>query len=182
METRRLICHPGAVAVAVQNLRVDLDVLPQGHLHFHYELTADLSQIRIPAPLLPRMTDGLWKHTCFEAFIAAEGEAEYHEFNFSPSGQWAAYAFSGYRVRRPWTAIQAPRITSVQTSHGIQLDTHIAAIDFPPNSGSTAFQIGLAAVIETNDGRHSYWALHHPASNPDFHHREGFRITVHSHR
>ena len=34
--------------------------------------------------------------------------------------------------------------------------------------------IGLTAVIETATGAKSYWALHHPAEKPDFHHRNGF--------
>jgi hypothetical protein len=28
-------------------------------------------------------------------------------------------------------------------------------------------------VLETLDGQLSYWALHHPAERPDFHHRAG---------
>ena len=31
-------------------------------------------------------------------------------------------------------------------------------------------RVGLSAVIEEADGRLSYWALHHPAERPDFHH------------
>ena len=43
-------------------------------------------------------TDGLWRHTCFEAFIAAAVRPEYWEYNLSPSGAWAAYHFTGYRA------------------------------------------------------------------------------------
>ena len=32
----------------------------------------------------------------------------------------------------------------------------------------------MSAVIETDDGRLSYWALAHPAPQPDFHHRAGW--------
>ena len=28
------------------------------------------------------------------------------------------------------------------------------------------------------DGSHSYWALHHPAALPDFHHRDGFTLEL----
>ena len=41
--------------------------------------------------------DVLWQHTCFEAFVAPAGAPGYHEFNFSPSLDWAIYRFSAYR-------------------------------------------------------------------------------------
>jgi hypothetical protein len=44
---------------------------------------------------------GLWEHTCFEAFVAADGAAAYHEMNLAPSGAWAAFAFRGYRDGGP---------------------------------------------------------------------------------
>ena len=45
--------------------------------------------------------DDLWQHTCFELFIGAKNDAEYYEFNFSPSGEWAAYEFRNYRDGEP---------------------------------------------------------------------------------
>jgi hypothetical protein len=33
-------------------------------------------------------------------------------------------------------------------------------------------------VIEDDQGRISYWALAHPASKPDFHHRDGFALVL----
>jgi hypothetical protein len=44
-----------------------------------------------------RRADDLWRTTCFELFIQAEGESGYREWNFAPNGSWAAYDFSGYR-------------------------------------------------------------------------------------
>ena len=38
--------------------------------------------------------------------------------------------------------------------------------------------LGLTAVIEAQDGHLSYWALHHPAAQPDFHHRGGWTARV----
>ncbi len=43
-----------------------------GLLQFHYRLDADMARLRVPARREPRQVDELWKHTCFEAFIAAE--------------------------------------------------------------------------------------------------------------
>ena len=59
---------------------------------------ARCSALLVPAPAPPVRTDGLWRHTCFEAFIAPAGSSEYWEYNFSPSGAWAAYHFTAYRT------------------------------------------------------------------------------------
>ena len=66
-------------------------------------------------------TDELWRHTCFEAFLRGPSSAEYYEFNFAPSTQWAAYKFSGYRSEmRVATEINAPRIAvEAQREHYI---------------------------------------------------------------
>jgi hypothetical protein len=170
----KLACHTGTACLAVQRLNVELETLRNGNLRLRYALTGDPAQLLIPAPLPPEMADGLWQHTCFEAFIAAEGDDRYHEFNFSPSGQWAAYAFSGYRVHRDWTASRTPGINFTLTDKRLLLEADIAAEDLPSNLRNKPFELGLAAVIETADGQRSYWALHHPAANPDFHHRGGF--------
>ena len=59
--------------------------------------SADLAALRLPEPRPAVRTDGLWRHSCFEAFIGHGGARDYWEYNFSPSGAWAAYHFTGYR-------------------------------------------------------------------------------------
>ena len=178
MTENDLICHPDTVCSATGLLSVGFESLPEGHLKLRYELTGELTQLRIPAPQTPQMTDGLWEHTCFEAFIAVAGEAGYHEFNFSPSGQWAAYAFSDYRVRSTWTTSQPPSISLVNTDEHVLLEAVIAAADLPENLTGKPFQLNLTAVLEANDDSRSYWALHHPNAQPDFHHRAGFILSL----
>ncbi|MGD2056793.1 MAG: hypothetical protein PVJ15_08295, partial [Gammaproteobacteria bacterium] len=68
-----------------------------GWLALGFALEGELSALRIPEWLAPRRADHLWRHTCFEAFVMAGAGPGYREFNFSPSGEWAAYAFQGYR-------------------------------------------------------------------------------------
>ncbi len=46
------------------------------------------------------------------------------------------------------------------------------------SAGRPGLEVGITAVIEHSDGVLSYWALHHPAAEADFHHRGGFRIQV----
>jgi hypothetical protein len=36
----------------------------------------------------------------------------------------------------------------------------------------------VSAVIEENSGAKSYWALKHPPGKPDFHHADGFDLTL----
>ena len=178
MLNKSLACHPETAFTAVQTVQVKVERQPQGDLHLSYVVTGDLAQIRIPTPQPPIATEGLWEHTCFELFIAVEGEAGYHEFNFSPSGQWAAYMFSDYRERCAWAIGKAPAISFAQTHGQLLLETVIAANDLPRNIATKPLQLGLTAVIEANDGNNSYWALYHPAVRPDFHHRAGFILSL----
>lgn len=178
MVNKTLICHTGTMSSAVRIVQVKVGLQPQDALYLSYELTGDLAQIRIPAPQQPIATDGLWEHTCFEVFVGVEGETGYHEFNFSPSGQWAAYAFNDYRVRCDWTVSKAPAVSFSQTDGHLLLETVIAAADLPQNNAGKPLQLGLTAVIEANDGSRSYWALHHPEARPDFHDRAGFILSL----
>ena len=178
MVNQRLTCHTDTVTTALWIVDVNIRPQPQGSLSLSYKLTGDLAQIRIPATQSSIAKDGLWEHTCFEAFIAVEGEARYHELNFSPSGQWAAYSFSAYRVRNLWTASQRPAIRFVKSEGLLLLEAVIVAADLPQNMADKPLQLGLAAVIEASDGSLSYWALHHPEDRPDFHDRGGFILSL----
>lgn len=169
-----LHCHSSTPCPSVLSLYAEATRLADGSLHLRYILTAKLADLRIPSPLPASVADGLWEHTCFEAFIGAQNEDSYHEFNFSPSSQWAAYAFSTYRERVTWASAHDPRISITQTDSELRLEAFIAAADLPPNPAGKPLQLGLTAVLEMQDGSKSYWALEHPAKRPDFHHRNGF--------
>jgi len=174
----RLICHPGTTCPAVSELQVEIELDHNGNLQLRYQLTGDLTCLYIPAPEQPAAIDGLWEHTCFEAFTTLEGEESYHEFNFSPSGQYAGYAFSHYRIRTQWMPTFAPDITCSKSNKIYQLQTMIASTDLPVNMAGKPFQLGLSAVIESHDGSLSYWALHHPSARPDFHCRDGWILSI----
>ncbi|MCX7097031.1 MAG: DOMON-like domain-containing protein [Methylococcales bacterium] len=173
-----LVCHPDTPSTAVVALQVSAQFQPQGQLLLRYELTGKLAQLRIPIPQAPTAVDGLWEHTCFEVFVGVEGDDTYHEFNFSPSGQWAAYGFSGYRQRSAWAASQPPAIRVNQLDGQLRMDAQIATADLPKNTGDFMLQLGLTAVVEQVDGSRSYWALHHPEAQPDFHQRAGFILSL----
>ena len=167
--------HPATPCPAVARLSVQASAAAGAHgplLLLRYVLQGDLAALRWPALAPPGPADGLWQHTCFEAFIGSPTSSAYHEFNFAPNGQWASYAFASERVRSP----SAPAIRPLRLARQRQRDTCTleVALPAPTPAAGPASLLGLSAVIETQDGALSYWALHHPAPQPDFHHRGGW--------
>jgi hypothetical protein len=176
---RALVCHPATPCALPLQISVSLAAAGSEAgpgLLLRYTLRGDVSRLRIPEPAPPGPADGLWQRTCFEAFVARADETAYREFNFSPSGRWAAYRFSAERERDASAeATQTPVVPDLQLERGPDGLTLLAwlplhALPFP----APALAIGLTAVIETTDGQLSYWALRHPGERPDFHHRGGF--------
>lgn len=175
-----LLSHPRTPCAAVEALEARVDVASDGTLGLRYRLHGDLARLRIPSPRPPARVDGLWAHTCFECFVAAPGRAAYREFNFSPSGEWAAYAFRAYRERADGAASAlavAPRMALHADGARLELDVRVHAAALPADSFD-GLQLGLTAVIEDRDGKCSYWALRHPGPAPDFHLRDGFALTT----
>ncbi len=175
-----LLCHPATPAPVVRLIEAHVSFRPDGGITFAYRLRGDMARLLVPQQQRPAHTDLLWEHTCFEAFAGVRGESAYREFNFSPSGQWAAYAFSDYRQRdESFELIDAPQITTRLYAGRLEVDAILAPNALP--SAADTIQIGLSAVVEAADivdGSHSYWALHHPAARPDFHHRAAFTLEV----
>lgn len=173
-----LLAHPAMPHPDVKSLEVNVELTPEGDLVLLYQLNADLTQFIIPVTKPAAQTDGLWEHVCFEAFIAVVGQPDYLEYNFAPSGQWAAYAFSDYRVRRERTFSQTPKLDIIQMPEQLLMLAIINAKDLPVNPQALPLAIGLATVLEAVDTSLSYWALQHPLQNPDFHHRSGFTLLI----
>ncbi len=125
---------------------------------------APIGRFVIPEAAEEARADGLWKTTCFEAFLRHPGDDGYREWNFSPSGEWAAYDFAGYRDGRADSELAHPPYIRLQDSlTWWQLGVTIALDEGP-------WQLALAAVLEEEDGTKSYWALVHPdGAKPDFH-------------
>jgi hypothetical protein len=119
----------------------------------------------IPEPGEPGRTDGLWQTTCFEAFLRAEGEQGYREWNFAPSSQWAAYDFSAYRSDMANAEVAlSPYVRMEDNLTWWALGATIAV------EAGEDWHLGLTAVLEEKDGTKSYWALAHPSGEkPDFH-------------
>lgn len=154
-----------------------------GRLQLEFQLHGDLQQIRLAAvdatsAHLPVRRDELWRHTCLELFARAGESPDYLELNFALNGDWAAYAFDDYRAGQ--RAIDASNCVVHLVRHDADLQVHISLL--VPLLAATArvdtWHLGLAAVIESQDGVLSYWALHHPRRQPDFHDPAGFSCAL----
>lgn len=178
-----LLPHPvaerGAVQGLVQELAVGVARLPGELLTLGYRLQGDLDALRLPESRPPLRTDGLWRHTCFEAFIGHAGSGEYWEFNFSPSSAWAAYHFSSYREgMAPLMKGAAPDIRVHAGDDTVTLEATLDLSWLARSPAGLGLRLGLAAVVEDKAQVLSYWALKHPSGKPDFHHADGFAIDL----
>jgi len=150
-----------------------------GVLVVTFSLDGTLERLRIPAPRPARIAPALWEHTCFEAFVAMADAPAYHEFNWAPSGEWAAHAFRAYRDGRPLEdEALAPSIAVRYPEGRLELDAMLRLDHLSPAHSDAALRLALAAVVEETDGRLSYWALRHPSGRPDFHHADGFALRL----
>ena len=177
-QTVELQCHPTTRAQSVRGIQAQVGWGQGGALALTFSLTGDVVRFRIPTPQPSRRADGLLQHTCFEVFIRHEGEPGYYEFNFAPSGAWAAYAFSRYRDGAPLAQAVDPRIVVRRTEQRLELDALIRLECLPLVPLRARLQLALSAVIEDEQGGLSYWALTHPPGKPDFHHPDAFVLEL----
>jgi hypothetical protein len=171
-----LIAHPHSAAAAV-TVSASAELERGARITLEYSLAGDLASTAIARRAPSARAERLWEHTCFEAFIAPTAGARYYELNFSPSTEWAAYAFDGYRQgMRPLELAVPPTVRVAETKNelrvtaGIELDV-LAEAPWP-------WRIGLTAVVEDHAGRRAYYALEHPRDKPDFHDAAGFALLL----
>lgn len=113
-----------------------------------------------------RRADGLWQETCFELFIRSPGDAGYVELNLSPSEQWAAYDFVGYRSGMAERSMpRTPDCTVRSGGNMLIFDASVPLAGLP----ALPWELGISAVIVEDDGTKSLWALRHGDGEADFH-------------
>jgi hypothetical protein len=171
---RQLLKHPDSCSSVAGNIEVEVMRPGVNSLVLTYIVTGKMSDVRMPPVTVAAHRDGLWRHTCFEAFVRASSGDEYYEFNFAPSTQWAAYRFSSYRSgMRIAAEISTPSIEvrSSPDCYTLQASLDLDSLSLPRKA---LWRLGLSAVIEDISGRKSYWALMHPAGKPDFHDADSF--------
>jgi hypothetical protein len=170
MPSAALERHPATPCSALRGIKASIAREPES-VRVAYVLEGDIDRLRIPPPRPPRIAERLWQHTCCELFIAREGVPGYREFNLSPSGEWAAYAFGRYREGELLTEI-ALEIAQRRAPDRLELSASV------PFEGEARLRIGLSAVVEDESGALSYWALRHAPGKPDFHHPDAFAMKL----
>jgi hypothetical protein len=174
-----LILHPESSCRAVTGIEVEAARPRPGVLVLTYTVSGRMGGLALPVPAAPARADDLWRHTCFEAFVAAPSGAGYTEFNFAPSTAWAAYAFSGYRAGKANVGdLAAPAIEVATGPSAFTLRATLELGGLPGLVPGGPWRVGLSAVIEESLGRISYWALAHPPGRADFHAACGFALSL----
>jgi len=147
-------------------------------LELFYRIEGEVSRLALPEAGPRERADGLWQHSCFEAFLQAEGGDAYLEFNFSPSGAWAAYRFGGRRRGGESPELTAPRTEVRRGPDWLAMNIQLSLAGIAEFARAAPISAGLAAVIEDEHGGHSYWALAHGAARPDFHDPATFTLRL----
>lgn len=167
--------HPDSRCFAAAHIEVSVARPRADSLVLSYIVSGKMNTVRIPPVMAGTRSDGLWRHTCFEAFVRTSSGPEYYEFNFAPSTQWAAYRFSSYRSGMCVAAeISAPpiEVRSSPDCYSLQASLELDCLSSLPRKA--LWKLGLSALIEDTSGHKSYWALAHPPGTPDFHHADCF--------
>ena len=160
-----LLLHPDSAPGAVTAIQVEVTRPGPRQLALRYLVSGDTAAILLPRSRPSERADGLWQHTCFEAFLA--NPPGYLEFNFSPSTEWAAYRFDRYRDGMRPANIAAPHIEVRQELDRFELT---AGLDLNGlGLDDLDWRLCLSAVVKSGDKSISYWALKHPPGEADFH-------------
>jgi len=176
-----LVAHPQTPATLPATLVAEVRTVSAAVLRCEYVLQADLTPLALPAWRAGERRDELWRHTCFEAFVSAPEESGYYEFNFSPSGDWAAYRFEDYRRGMTRALLgQAPAVQLDARPGRLALCATLELGGLGSLGRASGLRLALAAVLEDQQGALSYWALAHPPGKPDFHHPVGFTLELHA--
>lgn len=164
--------HPTTPTGLLRSFEASATRRADGGLTLRYRLAGQVGALQLPSG--EGRVDKLWEHSCFEAFVRAEGAENYVELNFAPDAQWAAYGFTSLRTGMHDLAIAPPRISFHADGEILALDVELPPLPLPPG----AWTCGLSAVVEDTAGAKTYWALTHPAAKPDFHHPAAFVLTL----
>ena len=154
-----------------------IDYTAPGPLDIQYQFSGELTEIAWPAATnKPQRKDKLWQQTCMELFIAEQHSERYFEFNFSPNGDWQSYEFLSCRslLGQPKN-IKPPIIDKLDNREGV---SYSVSLDITPLSLAMPLQLGLSTVLLQACGDLAYFSLLPQTDTPDFHLREGFKLTL----
>jgi hypothetical protein len=118
-----LVAHPDHAGRAIEFVTCSVAWRDAGYWAIEFVVAAPPAALKLPAAVPPERADGLWRATCFELFLRDPDDDSYLEFNFSPSGQWAAYHLDDYREGMRPLDVATPRIL---TSDSMQFASSMA--------------------------------------------------------
>lgn len=172
--TYQLVAHPDTPPLSVTAVAVELYLTSDDEAFFSF-IVRGASRLHLPQRSPSRRADNLSATTCFECFLKPVGDLAYYEFNFSPSGRWAAYKFDDYRSGGSDLILGEEPLVHRETGELDVEDCYTCDIDVDFSDVPwTKRLLGLSAVLEEEGGHKSYWALAHPPGKPDFHHADCF--------
>ena len=163
-----LLQHPSHLTTSVSHLEVSVHRIG-ANLSLRYVLSGNMAEILIPPPAPPSRVTGLWHHTCFELFIRAPEGPAYFEFNFAPSGEWAAFRLACYREGVADAEITPPDIRTHLGDRQLEVSVELDLSRLEELSADRPWRAGLSAIVEDRSHERSFWALAHPPGDPDFH-------------
>jgi hypothetical protein len=160
---------------AAENFKIEASIVRKSafEVHMEFHLEGKIESLLCPSPEDPTRQDNLWQSTCFEGFLNQKNGG-YLEINCSPSGHWNAYEFDSYRQNmRPAHHITV-RLTRLEKDDK-EARFFIQVISEKELALTHA---GLTVVLETKSHEKSHWALRHPAEQADFHHADGWTVSM----
>jgi hypothetical protein len=165
----QLISHPAHSPGAITSVDAYVTRASNG-LTLSYSVIGDINALILPPQAAPGRAEDLWQTTCFELFLRGDGAA-YREYNFSPSGEWAAYAFDSHREGRR----EIPATVTIATDGDAETLNLTASL---VTDLADVTRLALTAVIEERSGHKSFWSITHHAGPPDFHHDACFALRL----
>ena len=155
--------HPDCEAGPVRSVAARLQKTEEGFVA-RFRVVDGISQIVVPQRTAPERTDELWRSTCFEVFWQPAGSDTYREFNFAPSGQWAAYQFDAYRDGMRDAPVAVVEMKKLEHSASQLICEFSVRADL-----LTPARVALTAVVELQNGQKQYLSLAFRGGKPDFH-------------
>ena len=179
MTFRKFSLVPFPRAGGVPEVRIEGSISREGdRLSVRWDILGKLSDLSIPSPeIVPGRKEHLWEETCLELFLRPADSERYWEFNLSPSGNWNVYRFESVRTGmeiEPGFSTMPFDVLVEPDALRLSLEADIGKLV----PAGLSLEAGIAAVVKTAGGGKSHWALAHPGPRPDFHRKEGFRLTL----
>ena len=152
-------------------------VRSQSALTVEYTLTGAVDDLEVPPTTSesPSRRDHLWEHTCFEVFIGIPNSTHYWEVNTAPNGDWNVYRFDDYRQAM---VIEAACQNISSTWQSITKGYYLT-LELPTDEWlavDQTLELGISTILKASNISH--WALEHTGTEPDFHRRDSFSLTV----